>query len=79
MGTLPAITFISIQKNQKKMTLPFDPETAENNPDIEKQWAVKSWCHAETYSNLLAAVDPARLKLTRFASCPLAIADCCVP
>lgn len=49
------------------MTLPFDPETAENNPDIEKQWAVKATTHAETYIKLLTAFpDPSQLKLTRY-------------
>lgn len=47
------------------MTLPFDPETAENNPDIEKQWAVKAFDHAETYMRLLSAVDSTRLRLTK--------------
>jgi hypothetical protein len=31
----------------------FDPETAENNPDIEKQWAVVSLDYALTYLDLL--------------------------
>eukprot|EP00842_Homolaphlyctis_polyrhiza_P001280 jgi/Hompol1/2152/HPOL_002050-RA len=57
----------------------FNPETAENLPecsqltlaqlsldgaDIEKQWAVKSFHHAETYFKLLTSVPPNRLKLT---------------
>ncbi|KAJ3036563.1 polysaccharide biosynthesis domain containing protein 1 [Rhizophlyctis rosea] len=39
--------------------------TADNHPDIEKQWAVKALHHAETYIKLLKAVDPSKLKLTR--------------
>ncbi|KAI8918726.1 putative polysaccharide biosynthesis protein [Entophlyctis helioformis] len=46
------------------MTSTFDPETAENHPDIEKQWAVKSFHHAETYFKLVNAVPPRQLKLT---------------
>jgi hypothetical protein len=47
------------------MTMPFDPETAENNPDIEKQWAVKALDHAEVYMRLLQSMDSTHLKLTR--------------
>lgn len=47
------------------MTSTFDPETAENHPDIEKQWAVKAMHQAETYFKLLQAVDPRKVKLTR--------------
>ncbi|KAL2911445.1 hypothetical protein HK105_209096 [Polyrhizophydium stewartii] len=39
-------------------------ENAENLPDIEKQWAVKSFHHAETYFRLVSAVHPRRIKLT---------------
>lgn len=41
-----------------------DAETAENNPDIEKQWAVKTFEHAETYSQTLIATIPQRIILT---------------
>jgi hypothetical protein len=47
------------------MTTAFDPETAENHPDIEKQWAVKAMHQAETYFKLLQAVDTNKIKLTR--------------
>ncbi|KAJ3033245.1 polysaccharide biosynthesis domain containing protein 1 [Rhizophlyctis rosea] len=40
-------------------------ETADNHPDIEKQWAVKAMHHAETYVKLLHAVEPSKLKLTK--------------
>ena len=43
----------------------FDPETAENHPDIEKQWAVKALHHAETYFKLISSLDAQKLKLTK--------------
>lgn len=39
-------------------------ENAENHPDIEKQWAVKSFHHAETYFKLISSLDPSKIKLT---------------
>ncbi|KAJ1678647.1 hypothetical protein EV182_003618, partial [Spiromyces aspiralis] len=42
-----------------------NPEDLGNNPDIEKQWAVTAMHHAETYYNLLTAVDGKNLKLTK--------------
>ena len=44
----------------------FDPETAGNNPDIEKQWAVKALEHAECYMKLISSprVTPSSLRLT---------------
>ncbi|XP_046565697.1 protein PBDC1-like [Haliotis rubra] len=36
-----------------------------NQPDVELQWAVKAYAHAETYFNLITSVDPSILKLTR--------------
>jgi hypothetical protein len=44
----------------------FSAETAENHPDIEKQWAVKSFHHAETYFKLIQSIHPQNLKLTKF-------------
>lgn len=44
----------------------FDPETAENLEDIEKQFAVKAVHQAETYWNLLRAIPGSKLKLTKF-------------
>jgi hypothetical protein len=41
-------------------------ESAENLADIEKQWAVKAYEHAETYFKLLQEIDPKTLKLTRY-------------
>ncbi|KAI9032295.1 putative polysaccharide biosynthesis protein [Hyaloraphidium curvatum] len=41
-----------------------DPETVENNPDIERQWAEKAFRHAETYMKLLSSLPAAKLKLT---------------
>jgi hypothetical protein len=55
-------------KNFRDQTLEmstFDPETAENHPDIEKQWAVKAMHQAETYIKLIQAVDTKKIKLTR--------------
>ncbi|KAI8804660.1 putative polysaccharide biosynthesis protein [Cladochytrium replicatum] len=36
-----------------------------NHPDIEKQWAVKAFHHAETYFNLITNIDGKTLKLTK--------------
>ncbi|KAI3657956.1 hypothetical protein MP638_002988 [Amoeboaphelidium occidentale] len=44
----------------------FDPETAENNPDIEKQWAVVSLDYALTYLDLLIKFGPERMKFSKF-------------
>lgn len=43
----------------------FDPETAENHPDIEKQWAVKAMTHAEAYFKLITSYKGSNLKLTK--------------
>ena len=37
-----------------------------NLGDIEKQWAVKSLHHAETYEKLIKAIPGSTLKLTKF-------------
>ncbi|QRV84889.1 Polysaccharide biosynthesis [Ceratobasidium sp. AG-Ba] len=47
-------------------TTTFNAETAENLIEIEKQFAVKAVEHAQTYWQLLEAVPPSRLKLTKF-------------
>ncbi|KAL5021067.1 hypothetical protein ScPMuIL_000222 [Solemya velum] len=44
--------------------LQMDPDKIQNNPEIELQWAMKAYHHAETYFSLISAVDPACLKLT---------------
>lgn len=44
----------------------FDASTAPNLPEIEKQFAVKCIEQAETYWNLLGAVEPKKLKLTKY-------------
>ncbi|VDC05277.1 unnamed protein product [Peniophora sp. CBMAI 1063] len=44
----------------------FDPNTAENHQDIEKQFAVKAVEHAQTYWNLLEKVQPRELRLTQY-------------
>ncbi|CAN6621135.1 hypothetical protein TRVA0_008S01816 [Trichomonascus vanleenenianus] len=44
----------------------FDPETAENLEDIEKQFAVKAVLHAQTYWRLLETNDPSSLRLTPY-------------
>ncbi|XP_069140177.1 protein PBDC1-like [Argopecten irradians] len=36
-----------------------------NDTNIEMQWAVKAYHHAETYFNLLCSVDSSLLKLTK--------------
>ncbi|KAJ3395791.1 hypothetical protein HDU92_004954 [Lobulomyces angularis] len=44
----------------------FDVEKDGNNlEEIEKQWAVKAFHHAETYENLIKKVDGKKLKLTK--------------
>ncbi|KAG8792475.1 hypothetical protein FRC12_005975 [Ceratobasidium sp. 428] len=47
------------------MTTKFDAENAENLLEIEQQFAVKAVEHAQTYWNLIEAVPPSRLKLTK--------------
>ncbi|KAG8798748.1 hypothetical protein FRC16_006600 [Serendipita sp. 398] len=47
------------------MSTKFDPNNAQNLVEIEKQFAVKAVEHAQTYWNLLEAVPPSSLKLTR--------------
>ncbi|KAF7329644.1 Duf757 domain-containing protein [Mycena kentingensis (nom. inval.)] len=47
------------------MSRPFDPNTAENHIDIEKQFAVKAVEQAQTYWNLIEKVAPSELKLTK--------------
>ncbi|CAE6535055.1 unnamed protein product [Rhizoctonia solani] len=47
------------------MSTKFDPEKAENLEEIEKQFAVKAVEHAQTYWQLLEAVPPKALKLTK--------------
>jgi hypothetical protein len=41
----------------------FDPETAENNQDVEHHWALKAIMHAETYFKMLTSLPS--LKLTK--------------
>ncbi|KAJ3274952.1 polysaccharide biosynthesis domain containing protein 1 [Terramyces sp. JEL0728] len=40
-------------------------ETAQNNEDIEKHWAIKAFQHAEVYFNLLSSVPAPKIKLTK--------------
>ncbi|KZS96994.1 DUF757-domain-containing protein [Sistotremastrum niveocremeum HHB9708] len=47
------------------MSKRFDPNTAQNAVEIEKQFAVVAVEHAQTYWNLLESVEPKTLKLTR--------------
>ncbi|KAH7337646.1 putative polysaccharide biosynthesis protein [Rhizoctonia solani] len=47
------------------MSTKFDAEKAENLDEIEKQFAVKAVEHAQTYWQLLEAVPPSALKLTK--------------
>ncbi|KIM82720.1 hypothetical protein PILCRDRAFT_70144 [Piloderma croceum F 1598] len=46
-------------------TQKFDPNSAQNLLEIEKQFAVKAVEHAQTYWNLLEKISPRGLKLTR--------------
>jgi len=48
------------------MATKFDPNTAQNAVEIEKQFAVKAVEHAQTYWNLLEKIPPRELKLTKF-------------
>lgn len=47
------------------MATKFDPNTAQNAIEIEKQFAVKAVEQAQTYWNLLEKVNPKDLKLTQ--------------
>ncbi|CAE6510216.1 unnamed protein product [Rhizoctonia solani] len=47
------------------MSTKFDAEKAENLDEIEKQFAVKAVEHAQTYWQLLEAIPPKALKLTK--------------
>ncbi|CAH7671363.1 polysaccharide biosynthesis-domain-containing protein [Phakopsora pachyrhizi] len=44
----------------------FDAKNAPNLPEIEKQFAVRCIEQAETYWNLLGAIHPKNLKLTKY-------------
>lgn len=47
------------------MSAGFDPNRAQNLPEIEKQMAVKCVEHAQTYWNLLEKLEPSSLRLTK--------------
>ncbi|QKX53647.1 uncharacterized protein TRUGW13939_00726 [Talaromyces rugulosus] len=47
------------------MSKPFDPETAENLDDMEKQFAVKAVEHLMTYWSILEKVPGSKLRLTK--------------
>ncbi|KAH8700245.1 DUF757 domain protein [Talaromyces proteolyticus] len=47
------------------MSKPFDPETAENLEDMEKQFAVKAVDHLMTYWSILEKVPGSKLRLTK--------------
>ncbi|OJK03941.1 polysaccharide biosynthesis domain-containing protein [Aspergillus aculeatinus CBS 121060] len=47
------------------MSKPFDPETAENLDDMEKQFAVKAVEHLMTYWAILEKVRGSQLRLTK--------------
>ncbi|EKM78291.1 hypothetical protein AGABI1DRAFT_75807 [Agaricus bisporus var. burnettii JB137-S8] len=47
------------------MAQKFDPNTAQNLLEIEKQFAVKAVEQAQTYWNLLEKIQPRELKLTK--------------
>ncbi|KAH9955413.1 polysaccharide biosynthesis-domain-containing protein [Russula dissimulans] len=44
----------------------FDPNQAQNLPEIEKQFAVKAVEQAQTYWSLLEKIPPRELRLTRY-------------
>ncbi|WFD04499.1 hypothetical protein MOBT1_003209 [Malassezia obtusa] len=44
----------------------FDPNQAENLPEIEKQIAVRCVEHAQTYWNLLEKIKGSKLRLTKY-------------
>ncbi|EIN14679.1 DUF757-domain-containing protein [Punctularia strigosozonata HHB-11173 SS5] len=48
------------------MSQPFDPNTAQNAIEIEKQFAVRAVEQAQTYWNLMERVNPRELKLTSY-------------
>ena len=50
----------------KETFMGVDADSVENNPDIEKQWAVKALMHAECYMKLLSSMGPAAIKLTPY-------------
>lgn len=43
----------------------FDPNTAENSEDIEKQFAVVAVEQAETYWKLITSIPGSKLRLTK--------------
>jgi len=49
----------------QKAPTSFDPQTAQNHQDIERQFAVKAVLHAQTYWNILEKVKGSELRLTR--------------
>ncbi|XP_048748156.1 protein PBDC1-like [Ostrea edulis] len=57
--------FNATELNAAGSQLTNDASKYGNNPDLEMQWAVKSYHHAETYFNLICSVDPTVLKLTK--------------
>lgn len=42
-----------------------DASKYDNDPELEMQWAIKAYQHAETYFNILSAIDSKILKLTK--------------
>lgn len=46
----------------------FDPNQAENLPEIEKQIAVRCVEHAQTYWNLLEKIKGSKLRLTKYVA-----------
>lgn len=56
------------QNSALVVAMPFagiDAENAANHPDIEKQWAVRAFEHAETFLNLIKKIDGKNLRLTK--------------
>jgi hypothetical protein len=57
-------SFFASREKMVELFAGINPEKVENNPDIEKQWAVKAMEHAETYSRLIHKVQGSCLRLT---------------
>jgi len=54
--------------NQQESGVSLPSSSAEdyiNDPILEQEWAMKAFQHAETYFNLLCAIDSKQLRLTR--------------
>lgn len=60
LGALGATEALSVAQ---ALSLP--AEAYGNDPNVEMIWAMKAYQHAEVYFNIISAVDPRNLKLTK--------------